>query len=378
MLTNSEKDELWRSYYDRRPSRTPVILHSNPRIIVLDNQLNHKGYSFEQVQTDPRAHVEISLQHALHVRTVLNRFTDGPTGLPDCWEVYQYCYNVYEAAIFGAPVRYPKDQVPCTEPILTDANKNDIFDCDIEHPFENPFIKQSMDFWHEMERICADMRFEDRPVRLVPFALMGTDGPFTAGCNLRGGEFLMDVMDDWDYAERLMDMVTRAAIIRRSAFERYWGNRLPAGNWLADDSCAMISVPMYREKVMPHHFRFYEAVDGDRTRWMHLCGDSTHLFPVMHNELGVMSFDTGFPVDHGQLRKDLGPDVEIVGGPDVGLLMNGTPDEVWNRTRDILQSGVKDGGRFILAEGNNLPPCCPLDNLNAMYTACLEYGATTR
>jgi len=59
-----------------------------------------------------------------------------------------------------------------------------------------------------MERICADLRFEGRPVRLLPFALQGTDGPFTVGCDLRGGEFAVDLLDDPDYAERLRTVVS--------------------------------------------------------------------------------------------------------------------------------------------------------------------------
>ena len=107
---------------------------------------------------------------------------------------------------------------------------------------------------------------------------------------------------------------------------------------------------------------------------MHLCGDATRHFPMLRDELNVMSFDTGFPVDHGRLRQTLGPDVEILGGPEVTLLRHGTPEAVYERTRAILQSGVMEGGRFILREGNNLPPCCPEANLEAMYRACLDHG----
>ena len=35
------------------------------------------------------------------------------------------------------------------------------------------------------------------------------------------------------------------------------------------------------------------------------------------------------------------------------------------------------GGRFILREANNLPPCCPEANLAAMYQACLDFGRYT-
>jgi len=60
------------------------------------------------------------------------------------------------------------------------------------------------------------------------------------------------------------------------------------------------------------------------------------------------------------------------------------------RPCEILRSGIKNGGRFILREGNNLPPRTPADNLPAtpgarhswrppflapaMYAACLDEG----
>jgi uroporphyrinogen-III decarboxylase len=107
---------------------------------------------------------------------------------------------------------------------------------------------------------------------------------------------------------------------------------------------------------------------------MHLCGNSSHLFGMIRRELNVTAFDTGFPVDHGKIRRELGPEVEIAGGPPVDLLMNGTPDEVYQRTKAILLSGVKEGGRFTLREGNNLPPSTPMSNLAAMYQAALDHG----
>lgn len=80
------------------------------------------------------------------------------------------------------------------------------------------------------------------------------------------------------------------------------------------------------------------------------------------------------PVIYGALRRELGPDVELLGGPEVGLLLTGTPEQVGARTRAILESGVMAGGRFILREANNLPPRVPEANLQAMYQACLEHG----
>jgi uroporphyrinogen-III decarboxylase len=126
--------------------------------------------------------------------------------------------------------------------------------------------------------------------------------------------------------------------------------------------------------VLPLHRRYYESAPREMGRGMHLCGNASHLFPIMVEELGVRSFDTGFPVDHGKVRREVGPEVEIYGGVETALLLNGTAEQVYGRAKEILLSGVKEGGRFVLQEANNLPPGVPLGNLEAMYRACLEYG----
>ena len=56
------------------------------------------------------------------------------------------------------------------------------------------------------------------------------------------------------------------------------------------------------------------------------------------------------------------------------ILRTGTPADVRAETKRILQSGVMDGGKFVLREGNNLAPRTPPENVAAMYEACKESG----
>jgi uroporphyrinogen-III decarboxylase len=74
-------------------------------------------------------------------------------------------------------------------------------------------------------------------------------------------------------------------------------------------------------------------------------------------------------VDFAQLRAELGPDVEILGGVEVGLLLSASPKAVHRRAREILDSGTREGGRFVLREANNLPPGVPWANLGALHSA---------
>jgi uroporphyrinogen-III decarboxylase len=88
----------------------------------------------------------------------------------------------------------------------------------------------------------------------------------------------------------------------------------------------------------------------------------------------IPSFDTGFPINFSTLRDEVGENVEIQGGVKVADLLNDTPDGIYAKTRDILQSGIMRGGRFILKEANDLAPCVPLENMRAMYRAARAVG----
>lgn len=371
-----EREAVWKAYQKGSPIRVPCTLIGNTRIFIQDQDLNTDGITFEEAATDPEAHVLSNLKYHLYRRTVLNQFSDDPIGLPERWTVNLEVFNVFEAAYFGADVDYTEGQVPDTlVPFAQESEKEAVFDVDITRPLENPFISYYLKFWHEMEAICKEMTFEGRPVDLAPWALVGTDGPVTVACNLRGTDFLMDLVAEPDYADRLMNYIMDAALNRRKAFYDYWGDRLGSWNGMADDSIAMLSTDMVKERVIPVIKRFYDTMDASKApKTMHLCGDSTRHFPALVEALGIRSIDTGFPVDHGALRTALGPNVEIMGGVEVARLCGGSADEVFDRTQEILLSGVKEGGRFILRDANNLPPCCPHDNLAAMYAACREFG----
>jgi hypothetical protein len=350
-----------------------VVLATNPRVVLMNSKWNPEGITFQQAAEDPRTHVMVSLYHQLYRRMVVHRHTDDPTEPPPVWDADLCVYNVHEAAMLGAPLEYLAQQVPDTEPWLNDDNKHEVFEIDIEHPLDNAYIRNRLAFWREMEKVCSDLIFEGRPVRLRPWALVGSDGPVTVAMNLRGSSFMEDLVVDEPYADELMRFAMAAAIRRRDAMYAYWGDRIEPSGFFADDSIAMISTPMYRQRVLPLHRQWYSSGPAG-PRAIHLCGDATRHFSVIHEELDVTSFDTGFPVDHGALREQLGDEVEILGGPPVAALLDGTADQVYEQAGQILGSGVKRGGRFVLREGNNLPPNVPEENMAAMYQASLDFG----
>jgi uroporphyrinogen-III decarboxylase len=177
----------------------------------------------------------------------------------------------------------------------------------------------------------------------------------------------------------LLDYLTDAFIARMKAWRQLLGLPLFHEEWgMADDSVEMLSLEQYQEFVLPRHRRMYNAFCPQGERSIHLCGNAQRLFPLLKEALNIRSFDTGFPVDFARFREEMGPDVLLYGGPRAPLFVEPAPDALLAETERILRSGILEGGRFVLQEGNNLPPCSPLGHCVAFYELGKTLGAVPR
>ena len=371
---NEEVLRVWEAYRAGRPVRVPMIIGCNARMLLLDPALNKRKITFREYTENPEVMFQVQLAFLKWLR--FNVPQDAAMGYPEKhWEITVDLQNFYEASWFGSAVHYREGQVPDTLPILAGDRKNLLFDRGIPEPISGPF-KIITDYF-EFFRAKADkgFAFEGFPVKPgPPWSAAGTDGVMTAAVNLRGEEIFTDFYEDPEYVRKLFDFITIAAIKRCQVLRKYFG--LPEKDEVfsfADDSVANISTAMYREFVLPYHKKLKAAFSLGKTA-IHLCGDSTRHFKTMAEELNVVQFDTGFPVDFGWLRKELGEQMEIQGGPHIALLLKGTPTEVERETLRVLKSGITRGGKFIIREGNNLAPGTPVPNLEAMYATVKKHG----
>jgi uroporphyrinogen-III decarboxylase len=201
-----------------------------------------------------------------------------------------------------------------------------------------------------------------------------TDGPLTVANGLRGTQIFEDMFVDEDYYHHLMDFITTAIIARIRSWRAYLGqDPQPERGWFADDAIQFLSLKTYREKVLPYHKRLFAELFGTGPHSIHLCGNVQRHFPLLVRKLSIKSFDTGFPINFSTLRDEVGPEVEIQGGVPAAELIAGPPSAIYARTNAILHSGIARGGRFILKEANDLPPCVPPAHMEAMYAAAREF-----
>ena len=365
---------LMADFAENKQTRCPIRLITNPRMLMLDPVYHKNPPSYYAYMTDPDVMAQAILEWWYWVHFMLPG--DHEKGLPERWLVHIDFQNFYDAVSLGGIVHFHENQVPYAEPILNDDNKRMIFDRGIPDPFAGEWAERALAFFEYFEKKSSQgWTFLGRPVAPNPVPpFMGTDGAFTAAAALRGPTGIcMDILLDPDYAHELLDYITEVFITRMKAWRSRFGHPDTQPEWgTADDSVEMLSAEQYREFVLPRHRRLYDAFCPEGRRGIHLCGNAQHLFPMIREELNVTEFDTGFPIDFARFRREMGPEVLINGGPRAPLFVEESPEPLLQETERILKSGILEGGRFVLREGNNLPPRTPLSHCEAFYRRGIE------
>jgi len=370
---NAEVKEVWSAYYSGRPIRVPVYFNMNPRMVLLDPALNREGITFKDYFESPEVMAKVQLKFRKWVR--FNVPQDREMGYPEdnwggCWVDFQ---NSYEALYFGCRLFYWEGSLPDIEPVL--KGRKELLEELNPNPEDNPFLKKVLDYYDYFLSI-SDELYEGVPIGKPQIPLTGTDGPFTVSAQIRGASQLcIDIYEDPDFVHRLMDFVTDAIIKRITYIIHRFGLEYPRESWgFADDSIELISEKVYKEFVLPYHKRLVKTFSSGGPNMIHLCGRASHHFLTIKEELNVMDFDTGYPTNLGEMRKVLGPEVTLRGNISPMLLLQGPVYRIEEEVIRLLRSGVMEGGKFILCDGNNVAPMTPVEHLKVMYDTGKRYG----
>ena len=384
---NEEAKAVWDAYHAGHPTRVPVILGTSARYYLFDHVVNPDGrITFQDYSEDPLVMMDVQLRAAEERAQTVALYCDDQAGPPEIYTIGVDLLRYFDAAFFGAKVEYRQGQMPDTSPILAGDRKNLLFDHGLPDPLTGGVFAHAHHLNDVMaHRIRAGLTYKGKPVKLAPFGT-GHDGPLTVATSLRGQELYLDFYNDPDYVHQLLDFIVEGTVARIKAHLRFFGLPEISSAWgsadlartdrieFADDAVQMISTDMLREFVLPAHQKLKQQLTTAKQIGIHLCGNASRHFKLLRDELGTYSFDTGFPIDFAWVRRELGPQVQILGGPRAPLMYGGTPDEVTGEASRILKSGIMEGGRFVLREGNALAPGTPMSNLAALYHAAREFG----
>jgi len=351
---------------------------------LLDKKLNKIGYIFKDYFSDPDLMWKAQLEYQEYIK--LNIPQDREMGLPGAWEgIGPEFQTITEPAWLGCEIRYSGGE-PDTIPIFREG-KEQLYETEIPDPLSGNLMERAYEFYEYFKEKREHVEFEGSPIGKIR-APLETMGPFTLAGKLRGErELMLDLYRNPEYVHELMDFVTRAIIMRLKTWMDLVSMEYPMQNpmqtWgsvdgyypFADDCIELISDKMYKEFVLPYHQRLVKAFSKEGAEiGIHLCGKASHHFKTLKEELNVKAFETGFPTDLARARDELGPEVFLKGNIHPELLHSGPKEKLVKAVRQLLESGVKEGGKFILAEGHNVAPGTPVEYFQAMYETGREYG----
>lgn len=148
--------------------------------------------------------------------------------------------------------------------------------------------------------------------------------------------------------------------------------------WTADDiagkSGMLWSPQMFREIFAPHIRRFAAVVRETGITWIyHSDGNLSELLPDLV-EMGITGLNPIEPacMDIAAVREEF-PELVLVGNVDVDLLSRGTPEQVRETVRGLIER-IGPRGRYMVSSGNSVATYCLEANVLAMGEAVAEFG----
>ena len=182
-----------------------------------------------------------------------------------------------------------------------------------------------------------------------------------------------------DYVHRVFEYQTQIAVQNIERLAKAVGDNVQAafvcGTDLGTQRGLFLSPEAYRELYCPYHKRVNAAIH-EHTNWKtfkHSCGS---IFDLIQDFIEV-GFDILNPVqcsaakmDPKTLKKEFGKDIVFWGGgvDTQKTLPFGTPDEVYNETRQRIEI-FNDGGGYVFNAIHNIQAQVPVENLLAMFRA---------
>ena len=284
--------------------------------------------------------------------------------------------NVMDSGSFGAQVVWPENETLQSTPTIRTVEQMDRFE--IPAPGSGLWGK-ARDWWLQMREFARETKltFNKRTEGRVDVGRLGLSGlsPHMIAIDLVGHDFYWWQVEHAEQCHRFLSKITTGLIEALRYFMTI--DERPRGQYsLAEDTAQIMSPQMFQEFCVPYTNVLYDTFGrGLRNgRGLHMCGQSTHLHPVLVEDLRITSFDVfGFKVDPWVAARNLGGRMYLWGNINPMLMLNGTVEQVKGAARVALEAMAPCGG-FMLGDGANVCPGTPVENLAALVEASEEFG----
>ena len=196
------------------------------------------------------------------------------------------------------------------------------------------------------------------------FVVSSIVGPFTLGGKLFGFDnFFEWLLVEPDKLRNAMERLTDLCVMYAAKQADAGADAIQIGE--ASSSGDLISSDTYRDFIAPYHARLCAEIKIPTV--VHICGNvAGHLPHIRETGMTGLSFDEKTDMDTA--RKILKGKVALIGCVDtLSVLLNGTPEDVYIRSRRCVEAGVD-----LLNAGCAWPARVKNENIRAMVRAAVN------
>lgn len=261
-----------------------------------------------------------------------------------------------ETADYGAAIKFPEDDLPVCEPLLSDPRDLKTL------AFPDPLKPGS----RMRDRVDAIRLFHARVGGTVP--VQGwVEGALAEAADLRGvTKLLYDIYDRPEWLHHLLEHCTEVAIAFSLAQVEAGATIIGLGDAIA----SQVGPRAYRQFALPYEQRIFAAIrNAGAIPRLHICGNTSRIVKDMAQS-GAQILDLDWQVDLAQARQEveeIDPAICLCGNFDpVAVLFAGTPQQV---TEATLHCRAVGGFNWLAQPGCEIPRQTPPENLHAFSTA---------
>lgn len=267
-----------------------------------------------------------------------------------------------EAEAFGAEVRFFEDEVPV-------VSKGIIDDIEQAGDVVVPAIGTGRTALYIDSVRMAKQEITDIPV------FCGCIGPYSLASRLFDmTELMYACFDDEENTLLLLEKATRFIIDYILAFKSAGAD----GVVLAEPVAGMLSPNLANRFSDPFVSRIFEAVgDENFVTVYHNCGNAVASMKENLSKLPADVFHFGNAVKLCEMLPSFGEDTVVMGNVDPVLLRTGTPQEVAEQTKNILNE-CNMFSNFLLSTGCDIPADAKWENLDAYFRTVGEFYAQSQ
>ena len=198
-------------------------------------------------------------------------------------------------------------------------------------------------------------------------------GPLCTAGFVRGTtEFMIDIVENPEYAHKLIDLCTNLVIDWLKAQANILGDMVE-GIFVLDDIVGFINEDHYQKFAHPYLKKICDAFPKDWIKVYHNDADVNACMDYLP-DAGFHVLNWGKQTDYSEVKDRIGDRMCLMGNVNpLEIGVRGTTDEVYDATMEVLEKSGGEG--IILSVGGGTSPGMPRENILAMKKALDDFNA---